>query len=374
MTRVFNFAAGPAMMPRPVLERAQEELLDWQGQGLSPWELPFTGAEFRDILARAKASLGELLALPPGYRVLFLQGGASLQFSLVPLNLLRGATSANYVETGHWSRKAIIEARRYAQVHVAASSAGSGFDRIPDFDTWQLDPAGAYCHITANETADGAEFRWTPDVGDMPLIADMTSSFLSRPIDVSRYGMIYAGAQKNIGPAGLTVVIVREDLLGRAAPATPTACDYAVQAEHDSRFNTPLTYAIYLAGLVFDWLLARGGLAAVAQANARKSACLYAAIDASDGFYHCPVQPASRSRMNVCFRLPNEELTLRFLQQAEERGLINLRGHGARGGVRASLYNAMPEEGVEALVAFMRGFVADYTVGIDRTDAVAARG
>lgn len=354
--QVFNFAAGPGAIPEEVLLQARDELLDWRGTGMSVWELPFTGAEFREITARAADDLRQLLAIPSQYRVLFMHGGASAQFSLIPLNLLRGKGSADYADTGHWSRKAIIEARRYCAVNVAASGAATGFDRIPAWEEWRLDPGAAYCHITANETANGSEYHWVPDTGAVPLVADMTSNFLSRPVEVVRYGLIYAGAQKNIGPAGLTVVVVREDLIGGAAAATPSVFDYAIQAEADCCYNTPLTYAIYLAGLVFQWLKRQGGLTAMEARNARKSHKLYAAIARSGGFYRCPVIPRDRSRMNVCFTLADPALTESFLEQAAECGLVNLRGHKAAGGLRASLYNAMPEEGVARLVEFMDEF------------------
>jgi phosphoserine aminotransferase len=342
-------------MPAEVLERARDELLDWRATGMSVWELPFTGSEFKEIAAAARADLRDLLAVPPHYKLLFMHGGASAQFSLVPMNLLRGKTSADYVETGHWARKAINEARRYCRVNVAASGAGRHFTRLPSRRTWKLRADAAFCHLTSNETADGLEYHWIPDTGAVPLVADMTSSFLSRPIDISRYGLIYAGAQKNIGPAGLTVVIVREDLIGAALAATPSVFDYKVQADSDGRFNTPLTYGIYLAGLVFEWLKARGGLAAMAEASRRKAAKLYAAIDASD-FYHCPVAVPDRSRMNVCFGLVEPALVATFSSEAARNGLVNLVGHGAVGGLRASLYNAMPEDGVDALIAFMDDF------------------
>jgi phosphoserine aminotransferase len=352
--RVFNFAAGPAVMPRPVLEAARDELLDWRGRGHSVWELPFTGADYKRIAAEAQADLRALLNIPADYEVLFMHGGASAQFSVVPLNLLDADGTADYVMTGHWAKKAIVEARRFGAVSVVAEGP-EGFTALPARESWKLNPDADYCHITANETGDGLEYHWTPETGETPLVADMTSNILSRPFDVSRYGLIYAGAQKNIGPAGLCVVIVRRDLVGRARRATPSVFDYQVQIDTDGRFNTPLTYAVYLAGLVFDWLKAEGGVAAMARAAERKSGKLYRAIDGGD-FYHCPVAIADRSRMNVCFGLAEPSLEPLFLTEAEAHGLVNLKGHAAIGGIRASLYNAMPEAGVDALVEFMADF------------------
>lgn len=353
--RVFNFAAGPAIMPRVVLTQARDEMLDWRGTGISVLEMPFTGPEFTEILAHATEDLRGLLAIPGNYRVLFLQGGAYAHHAMVPMNLLRGRERADYVETGHWSRRGIAEARRYCRVDVAASGERDNFTRVPPRQTWRLNPDAAFCHITTNETAQGLEFHWTPETGEVPLVADMTSDFLSRPVDIARYGLIYASAQKNVGPAGLTIVIVREDLLGGALPGTPTVFNYKIQADNDSMVNTPPTYAIYLAGLVFNWVQDQGGMPAIERLNRRKSAKLYAAIDAN-GFYRCPVAPADRSLVSVCFRLSDESLEARFLAQAHRRGLFNLKGHRVMGGIRASLYNAMPEEGVDALIDFMEEF------------------
>ena len=356
--RAFNFAAGPAILPRDVLEQARDEMLDWQGTGLSVMEMPFTGPEFMEIMTRATEDLKDLLAIPKGYRVLFLQGGAYAHFAMVPMNLLGDRDKADYIETGHWSRRAIGEARRYCHVNVAASNAQNtpdGLTRIPPRETWRLDPNAAFCHITTGETAEGLEFHWTPETGDVPLVADMTADFLSRPIDVARYGLIYASAQKNVGPAGLTIVILRESLLGKALAVTPTVFNYSIQAENNSRVNTPPTYAVYIAGLVFAWLKRQGGLSAMAQINQRKSARLYALIDAGD-FYHCPVLPADRSHINVCFRLARTALEADFLTEAQQHGLLNLGGHSAIGGIRASLYNAMPSSGVDALIDFMEKF------------------
>lgn len=355
MTRVYNFGAGPAMLPEPVLRRAAEEMLDWRASGMSVMEMSHRGKEFIGIHAQAEADLRELLSIPQHYKVLFLQGGAAAQFALVPLNLLRGRKSADYVATGYWSQKAIAEARRYCAVNVAASSEDTGFTRVPRHEDWRLDPQAAYVHITSNETVEGVEHHRIPDTGAVPLVADASSHILSRPLDVSRFGLIYAGAQKNIGPAGLTLVIVREDLIGHASPATPSVFDYRVQAAADSMHNTPPTYAIYIAGLVFQWLKEQGGLAAVERVNIAKAKLLYDYLDETE-FYYCPVAKEDRSRMNVQFRLRNEALDAEFLRQAEARGLTQLKGHRALGGMRASLYNAMPIEGVRALVDFMRDF------------------
>jgi phosphoserine aminotransferase len=352
----FNFAAGPGAVPREILEQARDEMLDWHGTGMSVLEMPFTGPAFGKILAAAGNDLRHLLGIPPSHRILFLQGGAYAHFALVPMNLLRGRGTADYVETGHWSRRAITEARRYCQVNVAASSAMSGFDRVPPLTQWHLDTEAAYCHITTNETAEGVQFHWTPDSGETPLVADMTSDFLSRPVDVAQYGLIYASAQKNVGPAGLTVVIVREDLLGHPLANTPTVFDYGGQADSDSKVNTPPTYSIYVAGLVFQWLRRQGGLVEMARRARSRSARVYAAIDGSGGFYRCSIEHPDRSIVNVCFHLADETLERTFLEQADSQGLLNLKGHPVHGGLRASLYNAMTEEGVDGLVAFMEEF------------------
>jgi phosphoserine aminotransferase len=344
------------MLPPEVLAQARAELDDWRGTGMSPLELPFTGREFKEIAGAARADLRTLLALPDGYRVLFLQGGALAHFALVPMNLLGRRRQADYVETGYWSQRAMREAARYCSVRVTASTAPTGFDRLPAPGEIRPSPDSAYCHITTNETANGVEYHWTPETAGVPLVADMTSNFLAAPVDVARYGLMYASAQKNVGPAGLTIVIVREDLLGAAAPETPVAFDYAAQADADSMINTPTTWAIYLAGLVFRWLIERGGLPAMAHAADRKSAILYAGIDGSDGFYRCPIVARDRSRTTVCFTLGEPGLTKPFLEEAERHGLRYLAGHPAAGGVRAALFNAMPEAGVQALVAFMGDF------------------
>ena len=355
MSRVYNFSAGPAMLPEPVLRQAQEEMLDWAGSGMCVAEMSHRGKEFMSIAEQAEADLRELLAVPDGYKVLFLQGGASTQFAMVPMNLLRGAEGADYLNTGSWSKKAIAEARRFGEVKVAASTAEERYTRAPEQAELALDPKAAYVHYTPNETIEGVEFPYVPEVGDRPLVADMSSTILSRPIDVSRFGVIYAGAQKNIGPAGLTIVVVREDLIGQPLAGTPTMLDYKTHADNDSMYNTPPTYAWYLAGLVFKWLKDLGGLGAMAEVNARKAGLLYDTIDAS-GFYANPVQPESRSWMNVPFTLADSALDDTFLKEARAAGLTTLKGHRSVGGMRASIYNAMPEAGVQALVDFMQEF------------------
>ncbi len=343
------------MMPEAVLSRAREEMLDWQGSGMSVMEMSHRGKEFMSIASKAESDLRELLGIPTGYKVLFLQGGASAQFAMVPMNLLRGKGKADYINTGQWSKKAIAEARRYCEVNIAATAEAGKFTSIPARDTWQTDPDAAYLHYTPNETIGGVEFHWIPETGGVPLVADMSSTLLSRPLDVSRYGVIYAGAQKNIGPAGLTVVIVREDLMGEVLPGAPTLFDYQVMADNGSMYNTPPTYSWYLAGLVFEWLKGQGGLQAMAEINRRKAGKLYDLIDASD-FYQNPVDPQCRSWMNVPFTLADADLDATFLEQAKAAGLLTLKGHRSVGGMRASIYNAMPEEGVDALVSFMKDF------------------
>jgi phosphoserine aminotransferase len=355
MARVFNFSAGPAVLPEPVLQQAAAEMLDWHGSGMSVMEMSHRGKEFIAIHAQAEADLRELMAIPKHYKVLFLQGGASAQFAVVPMNLLRGKTKADYVNTGQWSKKAISDAKKYCKVNVAASSEADNYTRAPKQSEWKLDPDAAYVHITTNETIGGVEFHWVPDTGDVPLVADMSSHILSRPMDVSRYGLIYAGAQKNIGPAGLTIVIVRDDLLGQALPVTPTVFDYKVQAENDSMSNTPATYGIYMAGLVFQWLKKQGGLAKMEQVNRAKAALLYDYLDQTE-FYHSPVAKDDRSLMNIPFTLRNADLDKAFIQETEAAGLTQLKGHRSVGGMRASIYNAMPLEGVQALVQFMKEF------------------
>ena len=354
--RAFNFSAGPAALPPSVLARAQAELLDYQGKGLSVMEMSHRSAAFTEIAATAEADLRALLGIGDSHHVLFLQGGASLQFAMLPMNLCGAGDTVDYVHTGAWGTKAIAEARRLANVHIAASSEAEHFTRVPALGEWRLTPGAAYCHITANETIGGVQFRRFPRL-DAPLVADMSSELLSRQIDVDDFGVIYAGAQKNIGPAGLCVVIVRQDL-ARARPGTPRILDYAVQAEHGSMVNTPPTFAWYLAGLVFRWVREQGGVAAMQAAAERKAATLYAAIDGS-GFYHAPVPPEHRSRMNVPFTLADARLDAAFLAGAEQRGLLNLKGHRSVGGMRASLYNAVGAEAVDALVRYMADFEAE---------------
>lgn len=354
MKRVYNFSAGPAMLPQEVLERAREEMLDWKGSGMSVMEMSHRGKEFTAIAEQAEADLRELLAIPNNYKVLFLQGGASLQFAMVPHNLMRGKGKADYINTGAWSKKAIAEGKCYGAINVAASSADTNFTSIPAPETWKLDPEAAYVHYTPNETIGGVEFHFIPDTGNVPLVADMSSTILSRPIDVSRYGLIYAGAQKNIGPAGLAIVIVREDLIGHA-PACAVMMDYKIHIENQSMYNTPPTYTWYIAGLVFAWLKAKGGLTAMAEINRRKANKLYSYIDKS-GFYKNPVNHACRSWMNIPFTLPKAEMDSDFLAGSKKLGLVTLKGHRSVGGMRASVYNAMPESGVDALIEYMEDF------------------
>lgn len=355
MTRVYNFSPGPAMLPEPVLRQAQAELLDWRGTGMSVMEMSHRSEAFRSIATSAEMTLRELMAIPEHYRILFLQGGATGQFAAVPLNLAGDGGRADYVDTGQWSKKAIQEARRYVEVNVVASTAATGYHSVPPQSEWQVDPGALYLHYTPNETIGGVEFHWVPEVGDTPLVADMSSTILSRPLDVSRFGIIYAGAQKNIGPAGLTVVIVRDDLIGRADSRAPAVLDYKLQADAESLYNTPPAMAWYVAGLVFDWIKGQGGLPGLAERNQRKAQILYSTIDGSD-FYQSPVDRECRSWMNVPFTLAESALDKTFLEKAEEAGLVALKGHRSVGGMRASIYNAMPEEGVVALATFMKDF------------------
>lgn len=355
MARVYNFSAGPSMLPEPVLERARDELLEFRDTGMSVMEMSHRGRDFVGIAEKAEADLRDLLAIPANYRVLFLPGGATAQFAAVPMNLLRGKTRACYLSTGLWSEKALAEAQRYATVTLAASGKADGFTRIPPRDEWHLDPEAAYFHYTANETINGVEFHTVPEVDGLPLVSDMSSNLLSRPLEVERFGLIYAGAQKNMGPAGIAVVIVRDDLVGQPLPSTPSLLDYRKQAEQGSMLNTPPTYNWYLLGLVLEWLKNEGGLAALEARNLRKANKLYAALDRS-AFYSNPVEPSCRSRMNVPFRLAAPELEPLFLKEAKAAGLVNLEGHRSVGGLRASIYNAMPEAGVDALIAFLAEF------------------
>lgn len=355
LKHIYNFSAGPAVLPQAVLQQARDEMMDWHGCGMSVMEMSHRGPEFMSIIQQAEQDLRELMVIPNNYHVLFLQGGGWSQFAMVPMNLLRGHATADYVHTGIWAEKAIEEARRFCTVNLAASGESSGFNSIPPQSEWRLNPAAAYTHITANETIGGVEFDWIPEVGDVPLVVDMSSDILSKPVDVNRYGLIYAGAQKNIGPAGLTIVIVREDLLAEPMAGTPTMMDYRTHVQHGSMFNTPPTYAIYMAGLVFQNLKQQGGLQAAAQRNQLKSEHLYQCIDQSR-FYHNPVAVPNRSRMNIPFVLSDARLDKAFLQGAAEQGLIQIKGHRLAGGMRASLYNAMPFAGVAALVDYMQDF------------------
>jgi len=358
MTQVFNFSAGPAVLPKEVLRQAADEMLDWHGSGMSVMEMSHRGPEFIAIYTQAEADLRELLAVPANYRILFMQGGGLGQNAIVPLNLLgRKAQLAtvDFVHTGSWSGKSVQEAARYATVNVAASGAASGFTTVPPQSEWRLTPDAAYLHVCTNETIDGVEFNFAPQAGDVPVVADMSSHILSREVDVSRYGVIFAGAQKNIGPAGLTLAIVRDDLLDGALPICPGVFNWRAVADADSMLNTPPTYAIYIAGLVFAHLKRLGGVAAMERINIEKARLLYAALDADD-FYRNSVAPDARSRMNIPFHLRDASLNDRFLAGATARGLLQLKGHKSVGGMRASIYNAMPIEGVHALVDYLNEF------------------
>jgi phosphoserine aminotransferase len=362
MTRVFNFSPGPATLPEPVLRKAAEEMLDWHGSGMSVMEMSHRGKEFISIHAEAESLLRELLGVPANYKVLFMQGGAIGENAIVPMNLIGPSTGsgqargkADYVSTGDWSKKSIKEAKTYGKVNVAASGEASNFTAIPKQSEWKLDPEASYVHICSNETIGGVEYHWTPDTGAVPLVADMSSNILSRPIDISKYGLIYAGAQKNMGPSGVTVVIVRDDLLGHALPICPSAFNYQLQAENDSMYNTPPTYAIYIAGLVCKYIKEQGGLKAMEAHNKAKAAVLYDYLDNSK-FFRNPVAKEDRSLMNVPFKLKDDSLDDAFLKGAQAKGMIQLKGHRSVGGMRASIYNAMPIEGVKALVAYMKDF------------------
>jgi phosphoserine aminotransferase len=353
--RVFNFSAGPAVLPDVVLQQAAAEMLDWHGSGMSVMEMSHRGKEFISIADKAEADLRALLAIPANHQVLFLQGGAIAENAIVPMNLLQGRSVADYVNTGEWSKKSLKEAKKYCTVNIAASAEDRQFTYVPARETWRLTPGAAYVHVCTNETIGGVEYHWTPDTGDIPLVADMSSHILSRAIDVAKYGVIYGGAQKNVGPAGLTLVIVRDDLLDRALPITPSAFHWKAQAEADSMVNTPATYSIYVAGLVFEWLLAQGGVAAIERANIAKASLLYDYLDQTS-FYKNPVRKEDRSRMNVPFKLHDPSLDEEFLKGAKENGMVQLKGHRAVGGMRASIYNAMPMAGVRTLVEYMREF------------------
>ena len=358
MTRVHNFSAGPTALPEPVLRQAAEEMLDWHGRGMSIMEMSHRTPDFEGVIAAAEADLRELMGIPANYKVLFLQGGATLQFSAVPINLLRGKKKADYIITGSWSEKAVAEASRFCEVNIAASTEAANFTYAPAQQELRLSDDAAFVHVCTNETIMGVEFPYVPETGDVPLVADMSSHILSREIDVSKYALIYAGAQKNIGPVGLTVVIVREDLIGQPLPGMPALMDYKLHADNGSMLNTPPTFAIYMAGLIFKWLKEQGGVAGIEKQNIAKAQCLYAAIDGSAGFYRNPVRVADRSRMNVPFTLADDRLDSVFLKESLAAGLSSLKGHKSVGGMRASIYNPMPLAGVEALVDFMRDFAA----------------
>ena len=354
MTKIFNFSAGPAVLPKPVLECAQAEMLDWHGSGMSVMEMSHRGKEFTSILEKTEADLRQLLKIPSNYKVLFLQGGAIAENAMIPLNLLNGK-AADYAVTGGWSKRSVEDASAYGKINVVASTEANKYTDVPDFTSWKLNKDAAYLHICTNETMSGVEFLELPNTSGVPIVADMSSHILSREIDVSQYGVIYGGAQKNIGPAGLCIVIVREDLLGNASPLTPAVFNWKTQAENQSMINTPPTYSIYIAGLVFEWLIEQGGVAAIEKVNIAKAELLYDYIDSTD-FYLNHVTKKYRSRMNIPFYLKDESLNDAFLKGAQENGLLQLKGHRAVGGMRASIYNAMPLEGLQALVAYMKAF------------------
>lgn len=362
---LYNFSAGPAQLPKAVLRQAQHDLLDWHGSGLSVMEMPFSSDDYRQISDRAYSDLSTLINLPSNYHILFLQGGAYAHFAFAAMNLMGRNQSADYVQTGHWSSRAINEAKRYGHINIIANSERSGFNHIPPYHQWTCDPDAAYCHITTNETANGVQFHKIPDLHAVPLVADVTSDFLTRQIDISQFGLIYASAQKNIGPTGLTIVIIRDDLLNQAMDIVPAVFNYGYQVKNNTRVNTPPTYSIYFSGLMFSWLLQQGGLDQIEQQNRDKAQKLYDFID-SDDFYHCTVNVADRSMVNVCFELIETTLAEDFINEANANKLINLRGHGVRGGIRASLYNAMPMEGVNALIDFMQNYSAEYHAHSDR--------
>jgi phosphoserine aminotransferase len=358
MSQAYNFSAGPAMLPREVLEKMQSELLDYGKAKASVMEISHRGADFMELAQKSEQDLRDLMGIPNNFKVLFLQGGASAQFSMVPINLLRGKNIASYAHTGHWSKKAIAEAKRYCDVNVVTDSSENKYTDIDDFSNWNIDANSAYLHYTPNETIAGLEFNYTPEV-DMPLVADMSSTILSRPIDVSKYGVIYAGAQKNIGPAGLTIVIVREDLIGKVVENQPILFNYETQSKNDSMYNTPSTFAWYAAGRVFEWLKEKGGVEGMAKINQSKAQKLYSVIDESD-FYSNPVAVKYRSWMNVPFILADDSLDKLFLEKAYEANLLALKGHRSVGGMRASIYNAMPESGIDALINFMKAFEKEH--------------
>ncbi|MHB1948436.1 MAG: 3-phosphoserine/phosphohydroxythreonine transaminase [Gammaproteobacteria bacterium] len=358
MRKVYNFSAGPGMLPEEVMLQAQAEMLDWHGTGMSIMELGHRGPEFKIVAEQAEADLRELMDIPNNYHVLFLPGGASAQFAMIPINLLAANSQADYIDTGIWSKKALDEAKRYGKINLAAKlEIHNDLLQIPAQEKWHLNPEAAYVHYTPNETIEGVQFHWVPETGKVPLVADMSSMILSQPIDVKKYGIIYAGAQKNIGQAGIAIVIIRDDLIKEPFPHTPTLYMYKVHAEHKSFYNTPPTYAWYMAGLTLAWMKKQGGVKAFTEINRRKAQKLYAAIDTHPGFYTNPIHPDSRSLMNVPFSLRTQELSDLFLSEAAKAGLTNLKGHRLAGGVRASIYNAMPESGVDALIDFMQEFV-----------------
>jgi len=359
MKRAYNFCAGPAAIAEVVLQRARDELLNWGEIGTSIMEMSHRSEEFQKIAHEAEQDLRDLMHIPDNYKVLFLQGGASSQFAFVPMNLLRGKKTADYVRTGIWSHKAVEQAKQYCEVNIVADTMDKGYNYIPEFSTWTLNPEAAYLHYAVNETVGGVEFFWIPETGDVPIVADMSSNILSRPIDVSRFGVIYAGAQKNIGPSGITVVIMRDDLIGDAHPMTPIPFNFEIQAKDASLYNTPPTFAWYLAGLVFKWLKEQGGPEAMAVINERKAKKLYEVIDAT-GFYSNDVDPACRSWMNIPFQLPDKSMDPLFIREAAANGLLNLSGWRTIGGMRVSIYNAVPEEAVDALVVFMKDFEKRY--------------
>jgi phosphoserine aminotransferase len=354
-TRIFNFSAGPAVLPVEVLQEAQRNLLELPGVGMSILEISHRSPAFDEVIEGCEADLRSLAGIPEGYHVLFLQGGASLQFSMVPMNLMPAGGSADYIVTGTWAQKAVKEAKRVGSVKIAASTEAGNFTRVPAQSELALDPGAAYLHYTTNNTIFGTEFPYVPDAGSVPLVADTSSDMFSRPLDVAKYALIYAGAQKNLAPAGVTLVIIRDDMLKRAPATLPTMLQYSVHAENKSMYNTPPVFAIYIMRLVLKWLIGQGGLEAIERLNARKADKLYAEIDRT-GFYRGHAQKDSRSRMNVTFRLPSEDLEKKFIKEATAAGLDGLKGHRSVGGLRASIYNAFPEAGVDALVEFMRAF------------------
>lgn len=356
--RVLNFSAGPAILPIDVLEQAQADLINWQGSGMSIMEMSHRGKEFESVIQKAEADLRKLLGVPANYKVLFLQGGASTQFSMIPLNLTKPGETVDYVVTGAWSKKALEEGKKYCNAVVAAKGDNKS---VPPASAWKLSPDAKFVHYCDNETIGGVEFKAAPEVGDRVLVSDMSSNFISKPVDVSKYGIIYAGAQKNVGPAGVTIVIIRDDLIGHARPEAPVMLDYKIHVENDSMYNTPPCWAIYICGLVFDKLLKMGGLEAMQKLNEQKAAILYDAIEGSNGFYHSPVDKAARSLMNVPFTIPsNPDLEKAFIKEADKAGMLQLKGHRSVGGMRASIYNAMPIEGVQQLASFMKEFHAKH--------------